>query len=267
MLKLKRFETVQKNRNFLRHLCAFLRSLPRLVRLVDMHRGCTVFVVGSGPSLRETNLALLKGQVVLFLNHSRQLTSQANARVSYTLVQDTARQSEILNCLEPGEICLAGCDSFASDRFSAEKYRHRAIWYMPKVKFQWSRIIPYPTVDFGYSISSSPLWAVYAGYSVVFSGIQIAYLMGAKKIVLIGIDMNYKSQNDIEYGVPSVVPPEFNLNYEENFRSHFINARQFLEGRGCELLYATPGGVVDVLPKISLEEIIKASVGGSMVKS
>jgi hypothetical protein len=241
---------------------AFARTFAQLTRLANAHLNSTVFVLGSGPSLRDTNLELLRGQIVLFLNHSRRLAPQIEPGVSYTIVQDSLRQAEILGCLRKGEVCLAGCDSFKPDRFNRDKYSYPAIWFMPRVKLQRSRRIFYPTVDLDQSISRYPLWSIYQGHSVVFSAIQLAIFMGARRIALVGVDMNYTSSDDIQYGISGVAPGQFELNYVEHYRRHFQNARRFLEERGGELLYATRGGRVDVLQAIRLEQAVQISGRG-----
>jgi hypothetical protein len=68
-----------RGRHFLARLLSPRWSISRhtLLNLRNQHKGQRCFIIGNGPSLRQTNLALLKDEVTFGLN-----------RISYPGIQD-----------------------------------------------------------------------------------------------------------------------------------------------------------------------------------
>lgn len=97
---------------------------------------------------------------------------------------------------------------------------------------------------------------VFDGYSVALSVMQLAVYMGFKRICLIGSDCNYNQtkKNFIEHGA--------NKKFEENDIAgvRIIAAherfKEFAELHGVEVLNCTRGGMLEVYPRKSLEEVL-----------
>jgi hypothetical protein len=95
------------------------------------------------------------------------------------------------------------------------------------------------------------------GGSVIFPAITLAAFMGAKRIVLLGCDFDYK-QNPAWWYDHDVLPKwlglgDFEVRALEAMRMY---ARAY-ERRGIELVNATEGGKIDCLPRVKYEEMFK----------
>lgn len=105
--------------------------------------------------------------------------------------------------------------------------------------------------------------------SVIFTAIQVAVFMGFSTIYLLGCDHNHLS--DVERGRSSHFYPDSKgvtddrsewptteqLLYSLHTRwGQYRLIQKFLEKTGQEVLNATAGGMLDVFPRVTLEEII-----------
>lgn len=84
------------------------------------------------------------------------------------------------------------------------------------------------------------------GYSVIFQAIQVAVHLGAKRITLIGTEMDYS-------GPKTHFRPTVHQNPDYRFETHsrlaMICFRDSLAAKGITLTNATPGGAIDVLER------------------
>ena len=105
--------------------------------------------------------------------------------------------------------------------------------------------------------------------TVTFTALQLAYYMGASKVVLIGIDHNFKfsgKPNDIEK-ITDIDQNHFDPNYfkidqlwgvpnlkksEEGYQI----AKEAFEQDGREVLDATVNGKLKIFKKVAIEDII-----------
>lgn len=226
------------------------RSLPALRALAGRHRGETVYCIGTGPSLARTDLGALRGASVLLLNNAFTLAERIAARHAGVVVTDYHRMSELRHRLRAfvGER-YCSTDRIGEANAAVEMFgppfhfilpRHR--WLAEGTRFRL-RVVN----DRGFSADLAA--GLFLGFSVVFSAIQIAAHLGARRIVIVGIDMDYSGRAYFDPAIRDNWPV---FNYEQHARAHFIEMRDQLAGRGIELLNGTVGGRVDVLPRVEL---------------
>jgi FkbM family methyltransferase len=121
---------------------------------------------------------------------------------------------------------------------------------------------------------------VYAGGTVTFTCIQLAYYFGFREIYLIGVDADYKIPADAEVvgrtgvselDMKSDDPNHFDPNYfGKGFRWHdpnvdrmlaaYAEAKRVTEASGASRIYnATVGGKLEVFPRVSYDELFSAA--------
>ena len=218
----------------------------------------TIFCVGSGYSLKRQDLSLLRGQNVILLNHAYNLADKVVFGKAFTMVQDVNRLNELSTVLmRRSEIKIVAITEFGAEQ-APRPLRPDYIYFKPRMDFIRSMKTIRPIVSIDPRFSTNPLFGFYTGHSVVFSAIQLAYFMGARRIVLLGIDMERPTGRvESDYAFESVQEHHSFLNYENDARSHFIVLRDELSQRGVELLNATEGGRVDVLHRVTLSKAIE----------
>lgn len=229
----------------------------RLRGYKNQWRNQTVVCVGNGPSINHTQIECLNDAYVIGTNRAYKLLEQVSPRHFHLAIQDNHRLQELqeviagLSCpLHIGSWSLSP-DMPPPPWVTAQ--REQLSVYLPKVKWVWEndQLKPEGTFDSGFS--PDPTRGVYYGCSVIFSAIQFAAYFGAKRIVCIGIDMDFSQGTNFVPGVRNIWP---SFNYDEYAKPMFIRLRQALAARGIELINATPGGKVEELQRLSLAEAL-----------
>ena len=94
---------------------------------------------------------------------------------------------------------------------------------------------------------------VWLNRSVIFSAMQIACHVGARRIALLGVEMDYRgTRTHCVPGVRGLFP---NFDYELHARPSFLTAQVACEALGVEIVNSTPGGRVDVLRRVALADL------------
>ncbi|WP_299438021.1 FkbM family methyltransferase [uncultured Rhodospira sp.] len=238
---------------------------PRLAALRDRHRGERIFVLGNGPSLGRVDLDSLAGQVTMGVNGLFLAFPETRFRPTYYVVEDhlvAEDRAADLNALPAGITRL-----FPLNLAYVLNEGPDVVWFDHR---------PRPGYPDRFDVSLDALACTYAGCTVAFTCIQLAVFLGAREIVLLGIDLDYAMPPDVERtegGGPGVLdmasddPNHFHPDYfgkgkrwhdpqVENMGRAFAAARDVLGGMGVRLINATPGGRLDLVPRVPLDRVL-----------
>jgi hypothetical protein len=89
-----------------------------------------------------------------------------------------------------------------------------------------------------------------------FASINLAYLFGCRRIVLVGMDMKLGPKGQRHHHPDHPAPMVQHQTFSEWVFKSVVLSRDLREA-GCEVLNATPGSALTVFPKVSLEEALK----------
>lgn len=225
----------------------------RIREIKDLHKGQRCFILANGPSLANTNLDLLKDEYSFGLNRIYLNFTNSDFRPTYYLAVN--------------ELIL--------EQFS----RDIAALSMPKF-LNWNRRAFYDSSrdDITYikskmvindSFETDLTKPLVVGGTVTFVALQLAFYMGFKQAILIGLDHKY-----VEKGIPSatetriekVDQSHFHPNYfpkgikwqlPDLMRSEidFSLAKIQYENAGREILDATPGGACPVFRRVEYSSL------------
>lgn len=228
-------------------------------------RGGTVVCIGNGPSLARTDLDALANQNVIATNRAYKLLDRIRPAQFSTCVQDNFRFGELSDDLANlnHRLYLGRCffdDELVPPDWIAERSDLTGV-YLPVLKWfgHWqgkNRVTLKPRAYFGVGHSEDVRRNVFYGYSVIFSAIQLAMHWGAKRIVCIGIDMDFSGGVSFVAGVRHVFP---HFDYETHCKPMFRHLQQVADQRGVELINSTPGGRMEEWARMPLS---KAVAGG-----
>jgi hypothetical protein len=220
-------------------------SRKRLAALQDIHKGQRCFIIGNGPSLRQTDLRKLRGEFTFGLNRIYLLFPELGFATTYLLSMN--------------DLVIEQCAS--------------EILALPLPKFlAWrSHRFVRPTEDthFLYTTYTGPKFArnvtgrLWEGATVTYVALQLAYHMGFETAILIGVDHNFVTKGDANKTVTSQGddPNHFAPNYFgkgfrwqlpdlETSERAYCMARAAYEAAGRKVLDATIGGKLTVFPKV-----------------
>jgi hypothetical protein len=228
---------------------AGLRSILRIRRLRNQHRGERCFILGNGPSLRKTNLALLRNEYTFGMNRIYLLFAELGFSTTYYV---TVNPYVVQQCAE--EI-----SALQMPKFLPWSCRHLLRLDRHSMLLQSSHV-PHFSFD-------PALW-VWEGSTVTFVALQLAYYLGFQQVILIGVDHHFMTT-----GTPHALvvsegddPNHFAGNYFgrgfrwqlpdlEGSEQAYVLAREKFASTGREVLDATVGGKLQVFPKVHFQNL------------
>lgn len=225
----------------------FLKSLK------NTHVGERCFIVATGPSLTMEDLHTLKENKVFCLGmNSCVLALDKTDWVPDLLgVEDEYVYAKIEKALEDASHDKLKDKILISDNveqfFDSAKQYHIFPQSILDHKSDFDRIGKIKFSDDCYNI-------VYDAYTITFSMMQIAVYMGFKEICLIGCDCNYEKNKEhfIEHGVKDPYAPQLG----ERFIYVHGKFKEYADKKGIKVYNCTRGGMLEVYPRKSLEDVL-----------
>ena len=214
-------------------------SRRRLQAYRDRHRGQRCFIIGNGPSLKKTDLSLLRNEVSFGLNRIYLLFDEIGFATTYHVVvnklviEQTAE--DISNLSVPSFISWHSRDliAFRSDMMFLQSVLGSPRFFADITKGIWE------------------------GATVTYVAMQVAYYMGFEKVILVGVDHNFTTKGAPHKTVVS------NGDDPNHFAPHYFGKGfrwQLPDLETSELAY----GLADYQFRVSGREIVDATVGGKL---
>lgn len=205
----------------------------------------TIICIGNGPSLSQQDLRSLSPYSAILTNRAYLLLSKFTPNGYINLITDEVRLAELKGLLPPHSLVYS-----STSFLDALKALGDPNFILPHTVFD-------PEVKYGYAVNLAPKcsnsWQrLYLGRSVIFSAIQLAILCGARRIICLGIDMDYTGPHTHFTPARHVFQA---FDYELHAHATFEVLHTECQRRGIQLLNATPGGRVRALPRIDLNSL------------
>jgi hypothetical protein len=227
-------------------------SIHQLAALKDIHRGQRCFIIGNGPSLKKTDLSLLKGEFTFGMNRFYLLFEELGFHTSYFL----SVNSLVI------EQCAEDIRGLPMPRFVS--------WRSHNL------IQPAEGLAFLHTTYTGPRFArdargrLWEGATVTYVALQLAYHMGFEQVILIGVDHSFVTQGKPNTTVVSQGddPNHFSAGYfgkgfrwqlpdlETSERAYRM-ARQAYEKAGRQVLDATVDGKLTVFQKCDYSSLFE----------
>lgn len=223
-------------------------SIHRLAALKDLHKGQRAFIIGNGPSLRQTDLSKLRNEYTFGMNRIYLLFPELGFHTTYfvsinDLVIEQFRD-EILAQPMPKFLAWRSHRHF-SDRLPTNQ--------LPTFIY---------TSYTGPRFSPDVRGRVWEGATVTNVALQLAFHMGFQQVILIGVDHNFTSKGDANKTIVSQGddPNHFAPNYFgkgakwqlpdlDTSEVGYTLAREAYRQAGREIIDATVGGKLTIFPK------------------
>ena len=225
-------------------------SIARLSVLKDSHKGERCFIIGNGPSLKQTDLSRLKGEYTIGMNRFYLMFPELGFKTTYFVsINDLVVEQ-----------CSADLQALGIPTFISWRGRQ---WVQPR-KDLYYLFTTYTGPKFAKDIRGR-LWE---GATVTYASMQIAYFLGFQQVILIGVDHSFATKGKPNTTVVSDGddPNHFAGNYfGKGFRWQlpdldtselgYIRAREAYRESGREIIDATVGGKLTVYPKVTYESL------------
>jgi hypothetical protein len=229
-------------------------SLERLIALKDSQRGERCFIIGNGPSLRQTDLSKLRGEKTFGLNRIYLMFPELGFPTTYLIA---VNRLVLEQCIDD-------------------------ILGLPLIKFiPWSfhkalKATPPPDVIFIQTINTRPGFltdmprTITKGATVTYTAMQLAFHLGFETVILVGVDHSFvtpgkPNQEVVSQGDdPNHFSPDYfgkgfrwNLPDLEASERGYERARLAYQQAGRQILDATVGGKLTVFPKVNYLDLFQ----------
>ena len=246
-----------------------IEEFDKLHQLRDRHRGETVVIIGNGPSLNDTDLSLLEGHVTIGVNSIFLAADRLPGPLTYYMVEDQAVFRENTEAIKS---YVAGTKIFPSNyrqAFTDEEVDDDTVFFRMNAGFYGRGTGTYCHPRFSTDASQR----IFCGQSVTIANLQLAYWMGAQRVVLIGMDFSYSIPSDAERRGDVIVsksddPNHFDPTYfgagktwhDPKLDRVLVNYRlagEVYRASGREIINATVGGKLEVFPRMPLGQALR----------
>lgn len=231
-------------------------SIRRLAGLREVHSLERAFIIGNGPSLQNTDLSRLRGEFTFGLNRIYLMFPKLGFPTSCLVsVNDLVIEQ-----------CRGEMDALEIPRFLSWRSRR---FYPASEALASLPTFLYTTYD-GPIFGRDARWRLWEGATVTYVALQLAFHMGFRQVILIGVDHNFASKGEANRTVVSEGddPNHFSPQYfGKGFRwqlpdldtseQGYEMARQAYTAAGRQVLDGTVGGKLTVFPKVDYNSLFK----------
>ncbi len=224
------------------------RNRKKLETFRNKHLGQRCFIMANGPSLTKLNLDLLKNEITFGLNRIYLLFDELPfipdyyVTINELVIEQFCRDINRIDSVKILNWNRRHC--FGSEKDSNLYIKTR---YSLKDKFSGNIIKPITT-----------------GGTVTYVTLQIAFFMGFKEVILIGLDHNYRdigtpnltqvreNEKDLNHFHPNYFPKGYKWQLPDLYRSElaYSIAREAYERDNRKIIDATLGGKCTIFEKM-----------------
>jgi hypothetical protein len=226
-------------------------SRRRMSAFKYSHRGQRCFIIGNGPSLKQTDLTKLKGEFTFGMNRIYLLFPELGFTTTFFVsINDLVIEQ-----------CADEIAALPIPKFIAWHSNHHFQSFLHDMIFLYTT---YTGPQFAHDMTSR----VWEGATVTNVALQLAFYIGFEKVILIGVDHNFSSKGQANQTVVSSGDDHnhFSANYFgkgfrwqlpdlETSERAYVMAREAYRKAGREILDATVGGKLTVFPKVDYNSL------------
>jgi len=224
----------------------------KLEQYHNIHKGKRCFIVANGPSLKETDVSLLKDEITIAMNRMYLNAGQMGFMPTYIVVHDIPIQ------------LLQFRDDL--DALTLPKFFN---WNARK-HFTKKDNLTFIRSDYTPKFSTDLTQSSWGGHSVTSICIQLAYYMGFDEVYLVGKDHNYE-----QTGTPGklvIATGDEKNHFTKNYYTKgmgwripdykgeelaYTMAKKAFDNSGRKIFDATINGKLDIFPKVDFYSLFK----------
>jgi hypothetical protein len=152
------------------------QTVEQLRPLKDSQKGKRCFIIGNGPSLKNTDMSKLKNEFTIGMNRIYLMFPELGFKTSYYLcVNDLVIEQ-----------CAADIQKLDMPRFVSWRSRR---WLVSEKNLFFLH-----TTYTGKKFAEDITGRLWEGATVTYAALQVAYYLGFDQVVLIGVDHNFTTQ-------------------------------------------------------------------------
>jgi hypothetical protein len=223
----------------------------KLIGIKNKHLGERCFIIATGPSLTVEDLEKLNGETTFSMNSICLAFDETDWRPTYYGIQDEGvygKMRKYINKLD------AECKFISDNILDAYNINILKDHYIFPIDFL-HHFIPNNT-NYNTKFSNNIFGAVYNGYTITYSLLQIAVYMGFKEIYLLGVDCHYGNDMKHHFKEYGQVDPDF-LIAGQRMVSAYKVAKKYASKHNIKIYNATRGGKLEEFERVDLDKVLQ----------
>ena len=236
-----------------------------LAALRNQYAGERCVIIGNGPSLRRTNLTLLRTELTFAVNGIFYARDRMGFDPTFYVVEDNAFMRENLKEIESYE---AGSKLFPSVYRSQVGEGIGLIYFTMNRGFYERRSPNFCIPRFATNVTRQ----VYSGQSVTYMNLQLAYHMGFTEVILVGMDFSYLVPDSARVSGDQIVSTEDDPNHFhpayfgagrvwkkprlDRVLASYSLAKSVFEADGRRIVNATVGGELELFERTDYHALL-----------
>lgn len=224
-------------------------NFKKIKQYKNIHDG-RCFIVATGPSLTVEDLKKLENEKTIGMNSLCKIFEELGWETTYFGIQDHLVFDKIKGDL----VKIKSSKMFVG--------KHHFLKDIPEMSTECCRYPlnilnhNYTPTDLTAKFSGDCFKAVYDGYTIAYSLVQIAVYMGFKEIYLIGTDCNYDKDVNKRHFIETGVDDHRFATAGERMIFAYEEAKKYADSHGVKIYNATRGGMLEVFPRVDLDEVL-----------
>jgi hypothetical protein len=248
---LTKLPAIRRNRNRKK----YPENYENMLKYKGIHKGERCFIIATGPSLKIEDVEMLKDEITFGMNSGIYLMEKADWQPSYYVSQDKEVYEKLGEDIK--KIDERGIVKFIGDTATQTVEKKDVLYTLNLYNHLYGtkRKISFSEDCYKY---------ISDGWTVTYSAIQLAVYMGFEEIYLLGCDSNYMGKKHAETCVKQG-ENEVLVKGQENFKVvtdiAYSCAFEYAKEKGIKIYNATRGGMLEVFPRVELEDILSTKRG------
>ena len=229
-----------------------------ILKFYNIHKGKRIFIIATGPSVRETDILKLKDEITIAVNGAVALTKKVGWKPTYYCFSDkevyTKYKKEIIEAEYENILLGVNLKKYGYE----SELAYKPYYYEQYMKLQdLLRSAHNRKMSFSDDIIDGGVYT--GGRSITTNAVQIAAYMGAETIYLYGQDCDYSSAQhfDDRDELPSKQLIESGYFLSKAIFSFYEYADRHCRQRNIRIYNATRGGKLEVLERVDFDEIFE----------
>jgi hypothetical protein len=236
---------------------------PWLAQAKDKHKGQRCFILATGPSLNKTDLSKIRNELTFGVNGTYKIP---DLNLTYFVYVSLWYLEHHLDGLKNVRCERRFYPSIFPELESAVPTSWLNV-HFPRYHSPTGKPLPVPT-----GFSHQPDRYIFAGGTVLFLCLQLAYHFGCREVILLGVDHTYGKDDDKakrhggtyiqldgkdQSHFDSSYVPE-NISYPVDLRAMehgYEMARKVFAGDGRRIINASPGTMLTTYPTVAYDDL------------
>lgn len=231
------------------------KKYKKLSGLRGKYSGKRCFIIATGPSLTNEDVLKLRDEYTFTMNAMCLKFNELNWRPTFYGIQDSNVFEKLKTYLHDTGVKFV----FVDDIYRTYLGEGTEFYYFPRNSY-YNSYDAYIRHIYKAKFSDDPSVIVYDGFSIAVTLLQIAVYLGFEEIYLLGCDCNYKQKNAyfVDHGFKDPTFEEAGNRMMSGYRA----AKEYADKRGVRIYNATRGGMLEIFPRVNLDEILSANRSG-----